>query len=63
MKVQIVSSCCSWSYHLDRVMKTQLDRCLHGKRTVAEYDMELNQIACFVPYVAHDEYEKARIFR
>ena len=44
-------------------MKTQLERCHQGKRTVAEYEMEFNQIVRFVPHVAHDEYEKARIFR
>ncbi|KAG2611423.1 hypothetical protein PVAP13_4KG164705 [Panicum virgatum] len=43
--------------------KTQLERCHQGKRTVVEYEMEFNQIVRFVPHVAHDEYEKARIFR
>jgi len=44
-------------------MKTQLERCHQGKRIVAEYEMEFSQIVHFVPHVAHDEYEKARIFR
>jgi hypothetical protein len=43
-------------------MKTQLERCHQGKKTVAEYEVEFNQIVCFVPHVAHNEYEKARIF-
>jgi hypothetical protein len=30
---------------------------------VAEYEVAFNQIVCFVPHVAPDEYEKARIFR
>ncbi|KAG2538677.1 hypothetical protein PVAP13_9NG420414 [Panicum virgatum] len=44
-------------------MKTQLERCHQGKRTVAEYEMDFKQIVRFVPHVVHDEYEKARIFR
>jgi hypothetical protein len=44
-------------------MKTQLERCHQGKKTVAEYEIEFNQIVRFVPHVAHNEYEKARIFR
>jgi hypothetical protein len=44
-------------------MKTQLERCHQGKKTVAEYEVEFNQIVRFVPHVAHKEYEKARIFR
>jgi hypothetical protein len=44
-------------------MKPQLERCHQGKKTVAEYEVEFNQIVCFVPHVAHNEYEKARIFR
>jgi len=44
-------------------MKTQLERCHQGKRTVVEYEMDFNQIVRFVPHVAHDEYEKAMIFR
>jgi hypothetical protein len=43
-------------------MKTQLERCHRGKKTVAEYEVEFNQIVRFVPHVAHNEYEKARIF-
>jgi hypothetical protein len=43
-------------------MKTQLERCHQGKKTVVEYDIEFNQIVRFVPHVAHNEYEKARIF-
>jgi hypothetical protein len=43
-------------------MKTQLERCHQGRKTVAEYEVEFNQIMCFVPHVAHNEYEKARIF-
>ena len=30
---------------------------------MAEYEIAFNQIVRFVPHVAHDEYEKARIFR
>jgi hypothetical protein len=41
--------------------KTQLERCHQGKKTVAEYEDEFNQIVRFVPHVAHNEYEKARI--
>ena len=44
-------------------MKTQLERCHQGKQSVAEYEIAFNQIVRFVPHVAHDEYEKARIFR
>jgi hypothetical protein len=44
-------------------MKTQLERCHQGKKTVAEYEAEFNQIVRFVPHVAHNEYGKARIFR
>jgi hypothetical protein len=44
-------------------MKTQLERCHEGKKTVAEYEVEFNQIVRFVPHVTHNEYEKARIFR
>ncbi|CAN6372661.1 unnamed protein product [Urochloa humidicola] len=44
-------------------MNTQLERCHQGKRTVAEYEVEFNQIVRFVPHVAQDDYEKARIFR
>jgi hypothetical protein len=44
-------------------MKTQLERCHQGKKTVAGYEVEFNQIVRFVPHVAHNEYEKARIFR
>ncbi|KAL6600580.1 hypothetical protein ACP70R_045380 [Stipagrostis hirtigluma subsp. patula] len=44
-------------------MKTQLERCHQGKKTVAEYEIAFNQIVRFVPHVAHNEYEKARIFR
>jgi hypothetical protein len=44
-------------------MKTQLERCHQGKKIVAEYEVEFNQIVHFVPHVAHNEYEKARIFR
>jgi hypothetical protein len=45
-------------------MKTQLERwCHQGKKTVAEYEVDFNQIVRFVPHVAHTEYEKARIFR
>ena len=44
-------------------MKTQLERCHQGKRTITEYEMDFNQIVRFVPHVAHDEYEQARIFR
>jgi hypothetical protein len=44
-------------------MKTQLERCHQGKKIVAEYEVEFNQIVRFVPHVAHNEYEKARIFR
>jgi hypothetical protein len=29
---------------------------------VAEYEVEFNQIVHFVHHVAHNEYEKARIF-
>jgi hypothetical protein len=43
-------------------MKTQLERCHQGKKTVVEYEVEFNQIVRFVPHVAHNEYEKARIF-
>jgi hypothetical protein len=44
-------------------MKTRLERCHQGKRTVAEYEVEFNKIVRFVPHVAHDDYGKARIFR
>jgi hypothetical protein len=44
-------------------MKTQLERCHQGKKIVAEYEVEFNQIVHFVPHVAHNEYEKTRIFR
>jgi hypothetical protein len=44
-------------------MKTLLERCHQGKKTVAEYEVEFNQIVRFVPHVACNEYEKARIFR
>jgi hypothetical protein len=44
-------------------MKTQLERCHQGKKTVVEYEVEFNQIVRFVPHVAHNEYEKAMIFR
>ena len=44
-------------------MKTQLERCHQGKQSVAEYEIVFNQIVRFVPHVAHDESEKARIFR
>jgi hypothetical protein len=44
-------------------MKMQLERCHQGKRTVAEYEVEFNEIVRFVPHVARDDYEKARIFR
>jgi hypothetical protein len=44
-------------------MKTQLKRCHQGKKIVAEYEVEFNQIVRFVPHVAHNEYEKERIFR
>ena len=44
-------------------MKTQLERCHQGKRTITEYEMDFNQIVRFVPHVAHDKYEKAMIFR
>jgi hypothetical protein len=44
-------------------MKTQLERCHQGKKTVAEYEVEFNQIVRFVPHVADNDYEKARIFR
>jgi hypothetical protein len=44
-------------------MKTQLERCHQGKRTVAEYEVEFNKIVRFVPHVARDDYDKARIFR
>ena len=44
-------------------MKTQLERCHQGKQSMAEYEIAFNQIVRFVPHVAHDEYEKARIFR
>jgi hypothetical protein len=30
---------------------------------VLEYEVAFNKIVRFVPHVAHDEYEKARIFR
>jgi hypothetical protein len=30
---------------------------------VAEYEIEFNQIVCFVSHVAYNEYKKARIFR
>jgi hypothetical protein len=43
-------------------MKTQLERCHQGMKTVVEYEVEFNQIVRFVPHVAHNEYEKARIF-
>jgi hypothetical protein len=43
-------------------MKTQLERCHQGKKTVAEYEVEFNHIVHFVPHVAHNEYETARIF-
>ncbi|KAL6594984.1 hypothetical protein ACP70R_048087 [Stipagrostis hirtigluma subsp. patula] len=43
-------------------MKTQLERCHQGKKTVAEYEIAFNQIVRFVPHVAHNEYEIARIF-
>jgi hypothetical protein len=43
-------------------MKTQLERCHQGKKTVDEYEVEFNQIVRLVPHVAHNEYEKARIF-
>jgi hypothetical protein len=33
-------------------MKTQLERCHQGKRTVAEYEVEFNKIVRFVPHVA-----------
>jgi hypothetical protein len=42
-------------------MKTQLERCHQGKKTVAEYEVEFNQIVHFVPHVVHNEYEKASI--
>jgi hypothetical protein len=44
-------------------MKTQLERCHQGKKIVAKYEVEFNQIVPFVPHVVHNEYEKARIFR
>jgi hypothetical protein len=44
-------------------MKTPLERCHQGKKTVVEYEVEFNQIVRFVPHVAHNKYEKARIFR
>jgi hypothetical protein len=44
-------------------IKTQLERCHQGKKTVAEYEIEFNQIVRFVPHVVHNEYEKATIFR
>jgi hypothetical protein len=44
-------------------MKTQLERCHQGKKIVVEYEVEFNQIVRFVPHVAHNEYEKARISR
>jgi hypothetical protein len=44
-------------------MKTQLERCYQGKRTVAEYEVVFNKIVRFVPHVARDDYEKAWIFR
>jgi hypothetical protein len=43
-------------------MKTQLERCHQGRKIVAEYEVEFNQIVRFVPHGAHNEYEKARIF-
>jgi hypothetical protein len=43
-------------------MKTQLERCHQSNKIVAEYEVEFNQIVHFVPHVAHNEYEKARIF-
>jgi hypothetical protein len=43
-------------------MKTKLERCHQGKKTMAEYEVEFNQIVRFVPHVAYNEYEKARIF-
>jgi hypothetical protein len=43
-------------------MKTQLQMCHQGKKTMAEYGVEFNQIVHFVPHVAHNEYEKAMIF-
>jgi hypothetical protein len=36
-------------------MKTQLERCHQGKRTVAEYEVEFNKIVRFVPHVARDD--------
>jgi hypothetical protein len=44
-------------------MKNQLERCHQDKKIVTEYEVEFNQIVRFVPHVAHNEYEKARIFR
>jgi hypothetical protein len=44
-------------------MKTQLERCHQGKRTIVEYEVEFNKIVRFVPHVARDYYEKAWIFR
>jgi hypothetical protein len=44
-------------------MKTQPERCHQGKKTVAEYEVEFNPIVRFAPHVAHNEYEKAIIFR
>jgi hypothetical protein len=43
-------------------IKTQLERCHQGKKIVAEYEVEFNQIVRFIPHVGHNEYEKARIF-
>jgi hypothetical protein len=44
-------------------LKTQLESCHQGKKIVVECEVEFNQIVRFVPHVANNEYEKARIFR
>jgi hypothetical protein len=44
-------------------MKTQLERCHQGKKIVAEYEVEFNQIVRFVSHVAHNKYEKVMISR
>jgi hypothetical protein len=35
---------------------------IKARKTVAEYEVEFNQIVRFVPHVARNKYEKARIF-
>ena len=44
-------------------MQIDINNYTQGQKSVAKYEVGLNQIVHFVPHVAHDDAKKARHFR